>query len=140
MTDQTLIRPTHLAVQPLRGSSASARLTRCGSIVNDPSGGRRASVALSGVVALAWLRTGRRRIRRRKDPARPGGAHVGAAFWVALLAGGPPTALALVRWDRFPLVEWAPMVWQYWPSSAGPYGFRATAIPRPPGGLRCPEA
>ena len=33
---------------------------------------------------------------------------VGTAFWVGLLIGGPLVAVALVRRDGFPVVEWAP--------------------------------
>ena len=64
---------------------------------------------------------------------------LGAAFWVALLVGGPITAVALVRYDGFPLVEWAPILWYFWRRKrTRQNGFRVTAAPRPAGRLALP--
>jgi len=64
---------------------------------------------------------------------------IGAAFWTALLVGGPLTALALVRWDGFPLIEWSPILWHYWRRRrTRQNGFRATATPRAEGRLALP--
>ena len=66
-------------------------------------------------------------------------AGVGPAFWVALLIGGPLTAIALVRYDGFPLVEWTPILWHYLRRKrTRQHGFRATATPRPAGRLALP--
>src|SRR4029079_3079577 len=66
-------------------------------------------------------------------------AGIGVAFWVALLAGGPLTALALLRWDGFPLVEWSPILWHYCQRKrTRQNGFRATATPRTAGRLALP--
>src|SRR6478752_5635269 len=66
-------------------------------------------------------------------------AGISTAFWVALLAGGPLTALALVRWDGFPLVEWSPILWHYWRRRrTRQNGFRATATARTAGRLALP--
>jgi hypothetical protein len=62
-----------------------------------------------------------------------------AAFWVAMLVGGPMVAVALVRWDGFPLVEWSPILWHYWRRRrTRQNGFRATATPRTAGRLALP--
>ena len=64
---------------------------------------------------------------------------VGTAFWVGLLVGGPLAAVALVRRDGFPLVEWAPIVWHYWRRRwTRQSGFRVTATPRAAGKLALP--
>ena len=53
---------------------------------------------------------------------------VGTAFWVGLLVGGPLVAVALVRRDGFPVVEWAPIVWHFWRRRlTRQSGFRVTA-------------
>ena len=57
----------------------------------------------------------------------------------ALLVGGPLAAVALVRRDGFPLVEWAPIVWHFWRRRwTRQIGFRVTAAPRAAGKLALP--
>jgi hypothetical protein len=64
---------------------------------------------------------------------------LGAAFWVAILVGGPLTAVALVRYDGFPLIEWVPILWHFWRRQrTRQNGFRATAARRATGRLALP--
>lgn len=64
---------------------------------------------------------------------------IGTAFCAALLVGGPLTALALVRYDGFPLIEWAPILWHFWRRKrTRQNGFRVTAARRPAGRLALP--